>query len=60
MCELCFQGASEAEVHAGLLHLPDPALEAALTEPLGADRTIIAFALRPEGNGTGGAETHVR
>ncbi len=46
VCELCYHGASDAEIEAGLLHLPDPGLEAALTAPLGTEQTIIAFALR--------------
>lgn len=46
VCELCFQGASTAEIEAAEMLLPSPALEASLTEPLGEQRTIIAFALQ--------------
>ena len=46
VCELCYQGATKAEMEAGMLHLPEPEVEAALTEPFGPERTIIAFALR--------------
>ena len=45
ICELCFQGASETEIEAAEMHLPDPALEESLTEPLGSFTTIIPFAL---------------
>jgi Fe-S-cluster containining protein len=48
ICELCFQDASEAEIEAAEMHLPDPSLEAELTAPLGDWTTIIAFALRPD------------
>ena len=60
MCELCFRGATEEDVHAGLLHLPDPAVEALLTEPLGPQRTIIAFALRQPVAPSRTSEVHVR
>ena len=46
ICELCFQNASQTEIEAAEMHLPDPALEASLTEPLGNWTTIIPFALR--------------
>lgn len=45
VCELCFQGATPEEIQAGEMHLPPTQLEEDLTKPLGAERTIIAFAL---------------
>ena len=46
ICELCFQDASQAEIEAAEMHMPDPALEATLTELLGNWTTIIPFAFR--------------
>ena len=45
VCELCYRGATNTQIEAGMLHLPEPDVEAALTEPLGPERTIVAFAL---------------
>lgn len=45
VCELCFQNASPEQIATAEMHLPEPALEEALTTPLGPERTIIAFAL---------------
>ncbi len=45
LCELCFNGATDQEVADAEMFLPPPAIEAALTEPLGSGTTIIAFAL---------------
>lgn len=45
ICELCFQNASQSEVEAAEMYLPEPAIEANLTAPLGDWTTIIAFAL---------------
>ena len=47
-CELCFQGATVDEIAAAEMHLPDPAIEAELTRPLGDWTTIVAFAFAPE------------
>lgn len=44
LCELCFTDATQPEIEAAEMHLPDPALEAALTLPLGDWTTIIPFA----------------
>ncbi|MBE7180170.1 MAG: YkgJ family cysteine cluster protein [Terriglobus roseus] len=46
ICELCFQHASEPEIEAAEMHLPEPVLEQSLTAPLGEWTTIIPFALR--------------
>ncbi|GAA3766479.1 YkgJ family cysteine cluster protein [Terriglobus aquaticus] len=46
ICELCFQDATEPEISAAEIHLPDPSIEADLTRPLGDWTTIIAFALQ--------------
>ncbi|WP_419806591.1 YkgJ family cysteine cluster protein [Terriglobus sp.] len=48
ICELCFQNATQTEIEAAEMHLPDPALEAALTAPLGDWTTIIPFAFKPD------------
>ena len=44
VCELCFQHASQPEIEAAEMVLPDPALESSLTETLGDWTTIIPFA----------------
>lgn len=46
VCELCFTTASEGEIEAAEIHLPDSSVEAELTVPLGSWNTIIPFALR--------------
>lgn len=45
VCELCFQGASEAEVLAAEMVLPSPAIEEALTASFGDATTTIGFGL---------------
>ncbi len=45
VCELCYQGATAAEVEAGEMFLPEPEVEERLTAELGGGRTIVAFAL---------------
>lgn len=45
VCELCFQGATESEVVAAEMFLPDPAVEAQLTAPLGEAMTTVGFGL---------------
>lgn len=45
VCELCFQGATEAEVAAAEMILPTPNVEAGLTAPLGSATTTIGFGL---------------
>ena len=47
ICELCFINAPTEAITAAELHLPDPALEAALDEQTGiTGTTIVAFALK--------------
>ena len=46
-CELCYVGATEAEIFAGELHVAHGALEAELEAELPAHPTIIAWAVRP-------------
>ncbi len=43
-CELCFQAATEDEIVAAEMYLPDPALETALTAETGDWTTIVEFA----------------
>lgn len=45
LCELCFHGATQPEIVAAEMFLPPPAIEEALTAPLGSGTTIVAFAL---------------
>ncbi len=45
VCELCFCGATESEVAAAEMLLPDPAVEAHLTAPLGEAMTTVGFGL---------------
>ena len=52
ICELCFRNATESEIVTAEVHLPDPAIEAALTAPLGKWTTIIPFALGSVANQT--------
>ena len=47
VCELCYVGASEAEVLHGEMHLQHQALEAALERDLPAGETVIAWAVLP-------------
>ena len=48
ICELCFRDASEQEIEAAQMHLPDPAMEGSLTESLGVWTTIVAFAFQTQ------------
>lgn len=45
VCELCFQGATEATVEAAEMVLPAPEIEATLTASLGSATTTIGFGL---------------
>ncbi len=47
-CELCFQGATQAEVAAAEMHLPPAGFEAELSRAIGYQgETVVTFAFRP-------------